>query len=187
MRLIVDDSIMLIKGTLFPQIQTVETNTVDVDSVSTPHIEANNTTLTSNKEKDGGLEGHTFSTVPMSEQLNLYDTSMNETETATMPHVSCPEYSHAETAEPAEVATDAAHNTYYTNTSEKHPANTCLSPEIPPSSCVRSDSLTVPNISGVSPTEQEAEENVEEALAVLGTLFEHLQGILVSPPPPPPK
>jgi hypothetical protein len=161
----------------------VETNTVDADFVSTPHIEANITTLTSNKEKDGGLEGHTFSTLPMSEQLNLYDTSMNETETATVPHVSCHEYSHAETTEPAGVATNAAHNTYYTNTSEKHPANTCSFPEIPPSSCVRSDSLTVPNISCVSPTEQEAEENVEEALAVLGAVFEHMQGILVSPPP----
>jgi len=122
---------------------------------------ANSTTLSSNKEMEGGLDGHT---------ANNSFTKM---------------------AEPEGMQGKAASSDYcgITPSEETTPPN--ITPKAIDSSafevtanCVCTDTATTPNTTPISSTEQEAGKTAEEALADLGMELGHLQDILVSPPHP---
>jgi hypothetical protein len=122
---------------------------------------ANSTTLSSNKEKEGGQDGHTANNSFTSEQFIFCDTRV--TEPVTMPHVVNYDNASAEMAEPEGMQGKAASSDYYgiIPSEETTPPN--ITPNATDSSafevtvnCTCTDTATMPNTTPISSTEQEA-------------------------------
>ncbi|CAD6255677.1 unnamed protein product [Miscanthus lutarioriparius] len=183
-RSITDDSIMLTKGTSSSPIQIDDTDPVVADCVmlNSSYTVANSTTLSSNKEKEGGQDGHTTNNSFTSEQINFCDTRV--TEPVTMPHVVNSDNTSAEMAEPEGMQGKDASSDYcgITPSEETSPPN--ITPNATDSSafevtanCACTDTATTPNTTPISSTEQEAG---KDALADLGMVLGHLQDILTT-------